>query len=94
MSLLDESCHKKNSSLIHVACSPFILEGILCQRRMIYTNQFYVTVVTYVTITSNRMTVPTTSINYIKYPSIKRLFDKSGQKNTILSYISHALLSF
>ena len=81
MSLLDESCHKKNSSLVHVTCSPFILEGILCQRRMIYiTNQFYVSVVTYVTITSNRMTVPITSINYIKYPSIKSLFDKIGSK--------------
>ena len=48
---------------------------------MIYiTNQFYVNVVTYVTITSNRMTVPTTSINYIKYSSIKGLFDKFGKK--------------
>ena len=52
-------------------------------------------VVTYVTITSNRMTVPTTSINYIKYSSIKGLFDKFGKKkDTILSYISRALLSF
>ena len=80
MSLFEESCHKKNSSLVHNACSPFILEGIR-QRRMIYiTNQFYVNVVTYVTITSNRMTVPTTSINYIKYSSIKGLFDKFGKK--------------
>ena len=62
---------------------------------MIYiTNQLYVSVVTYVTITSNRMIVPTTSINYIKHSTIKGLFDKSDKKNTILSYISHALLSF
>ena len=94
MSLFDDFCHKKNSSLVHIACSPFILKG-KCQRRMIYiTNQFYTSVVTYVIITSNHMTVPIMSINYIKYSSIKSLFDKSSQKNTILSYISHAISSF
>ena len=94
MSLFDDFCHKKNSSLVHIACSPFILKG-KCQRIMIYiTNQFYTSVVTYVIITSNHMTVPIMSINYIKYSSIKSLFDKSSQKNTILSYISHAISSF
>ena len=75
MSLFDDFCHKKNSSLVHIACSPFILKG-KCQRRMIYiTNQFYASVIAYVTITSNHMTVPITF----------------SQKNTILSYIYHML---
>ena len=54
-------------------------QSILCECRYIWT------------ITSNRMTVPITSINYIKYPSIKSLFDKSGPKKIQFSHTYHML---